>query len=173
MRHASRVKRLSRTSEHYEATLNNMARNLVQHGRILTTLAKAKQAQPFMERLITLGKDGSVHARRQAVRWLKDRDTVKQLFSDIAPRFQECAGGYTRILKLGYRRGDGAAEALLELTRLPVESPKTPPKTKPHAAARPPEATPPSQSAQEPHKPKRFLEGLRELFRVKQGGGTS
>lgn len=170
MRHGRRIKRLSRTSEHYEATLAGMARNMIQHGRIRTTLTKAKLAQPYVDRLITLGKDGSVHARRRAFRLLQDRDMIKELFSEIAPRFQDCRGGYTRILKLGYRHGDGAKEALFELARLPIEPSKPAPKAKAEpapesVAAGKAEAAPAEENRQ---KPKRFLEGLRERFRPKK-----
>lgn len=155
--------------------MSNMTRNLLRHGRIRTTVVKAKQTQRAMDRLITLGKEGSLHARRQAYQVLRDRDLVKQLFAEVAPRFLDCQGGYTRVLKLMPRIGDGAPQALLELTRLPVVVPTSPAKkVKPQPSVAP--GTPaskeePSEQAQK--KPKRFLEGLRDWFRPKQGGAGS
>lgn len=171
MRHARRELRLGRTSEHSQATLDNLARNLLRHGRIRTTVAKAKVSRRVVDRLITLGKDGSVHARRQAYRILQDRGLVKQLFADIAPRFLDCQGGYTRVLKLdGARRGDGAQTAVLELTRLPA-----PPKPAPARKAKPPAepAKPTEPKAGEQPKPKGFLDGLRGLFGKKKESGSS
>ena len=178
MRHARRVARLSRTSEHREATLANMARNLVRHGRIRTTVTKGKEAQRVVDRLVSLGKDGSVHARRQAYRVLQDRDLVKRLFAEIAPQFLDCAGGYTRVLKLSIRPGDGAHVALLELTRLPAtETPrasKTAAQKTAPSAPKKPSATPQAPSAkdepEEPKKGKGFFEGFREWFKPKQSG---
>ena len=149
--------------------IGNMATALVKHGRIRTTLAKAKAMQRVADRLVTLGKEGSVHSRRQAFRILKDRDIVKQLFGDVAPRFLDVRGGYTRVLKLGNRLGDAAPTALLEFTRLPVEAPKAPEKSK--AKPKTPEA-PKAQAPkgeEEAAKPKKFLEGLRALFKRKKG----
>jgi large subunit ribosomal protein L17 len=167
MRHARRELRLGRTAEHSQATLDNLARNLLLHGRIRTTVAKAKVSRRVVDRLITLGKDGSVHARRQAYRVLQDRGLVKQLFADIAPRFLDCRGGYTRVLKLdGARHGDGAQTAILELTRLPA-----PPKGGP--APRKAKPAEPARPAPEQPKPKGFLEGLRGLFGKKKESGSS
>ena len=173
MRHARGGNRLSRTSEHRDALLSNMARSLLEHGRIRTTLAKAKESRHVVERLIGLGKEGSVHSRRRAYRILKDRKLVKQLFADIAPRFLDCQGGYTRILKLSERLGDCAPVALLELTRLPVETPSQ--KAKGTAAvtqAPPPSTTPPKPAAEKPEKPKRFFEGLKKLLRPREKAGA-
>lgn len=165
MRHARRELRLGRTSEHSQATLDNLARNLLRHGRIRTTVAKAKVSRRVVDRLITLGKDGSVHARRQAYRILQDRGLVKRLFADIAPRFLDCQGGYTRVLKLdGARHGDGAQTAILELTRLPAPTAVGARKAKPAEPARP---------APEQPKPKGFLDGLRGLFGKKKESGSS
>ena len=149
----------------------NMATSLVKYGRVRTTLAKAKAMQRVADRLVTLGKEGSVHSRRQAFRILKDRDIVKQLFGEIAPRFLDVHGGYTRVLKLDNRRGDAAPIALLEFTRLPaVQAPKAPEKgkAKPPAPTKAPEAKAP-KAGEEASKPKKFLEGLRGLFKRKQG----
>ena len=106
---------LSRTASHRKATLRNMATSLIRHERIETTTAKAKELRPFVERLITLGKQGDLHARRLAGRSISDRQVLGKLFDDIGPRFNERPGGYTRILKLGNRRGDAAEMALIEL----------------------------------------------------------
>ncbi len=171
MRHARHVRRLSRPSEHRQALLSNLASAVLQHGRIRTTVVKAKETQRVIDRLISLGKEGSIHSRRQAFRLLQDRGDVKRLFADIAPRFLDCAGGYTRVLKLSPRVGDGAPLALLELTRLPVEAPKAPQKAKPERAPReaPPESAAPTPKAA-PQKPKRLFEGLRGLFHPKKQG---
>lgn len=176
MRHARRRFRMSGTSAKRQAALAELTRNLLRHGRIRTTVAKAKAAKRTTERLITLGKDGSIHARRRAYAVLRDRQLVKQVFADIAPRFLDCPGGYTRLLKLSsQRRGDGASLALLELTRLPVEAPKAAPKAKTRPQPTPPPSTPAAKPTEAETKPKskRFFEGLRDLFHPKKGGASS
>ena len=115
MRHRKKGRALSRTVSHKKATMRNMATSLFRHERIETTTAKAKELRPFAERLITLGKRGDLHARRLAGRSIADRQVLGKLFDDIGPRFTERPGGYTRILKLGNRRGDAAEMALIEL----------------------------------------------------------
>jgi large subunit ribosomal protein L17 len=115
MRHRKKGRQLSRSVPHRRATLRNMATNLFRHGRIETTTAKAKELRPYAERLITLARRGGLHARRQAARKIQDRQVLGMLFDDIGPRFQERPGGYTRILKLGHRKGDAAEMALIEL----------------------------------------------------------
>src|SRR5688500_1774333 len=115
MRHANKGRALGRTSEHKLALLRNMATSLFRHGRISTTTAKAKELRPFAEKLITLAKRGDLHARRLAGRKIYDRSVLIKLFDAIAPRFAERPGGYTRVLKLGHRQGDGAEMALIEL----------------------------------------------------------
>ena len=115
MRHRKKGRGLSRTVSHKKATMRNMATSLFRHERIETTTAKAKELRPFAERLITLGKRGDLHARRLAGRSIADRQVLGKLFDDIGPRFTERPGGYTRILKLGTRRGDAAEMALIEL----------------------------------------------------------
>jgi large subunit ribosomal protein L17 len=115
MRHRKGIKKLGRTGSHRRALLRNMATALFQHERIETTDAKAKALRPFAERLISLGKRGDLHARRLAGRHIHDRDILKKLFGDIAGRFEERPGGYTRVLKLGRRRGDNGEMALIEL----------------------------------------------------------
>ena len=114
MRHRKKGRALSRTASHRKATLRNMATSLILHERIETTTAKAKELRPFVENLITLGRQGDLHARRLAGRSIADRQVLGKLFDDVGPRFSERPGGYTRILKLGTRRGDAAEMALIE-----------------------------------------------------------
>jgi len=115
MRHRKKGRKLSRTAAHRRATLRNMATSLFRHERIETTTAKAKELRPFAERLITLAKRGDLHARRLAAQKIPDREVLGKLFGEIGPRFAERPGGYTRIMKLGTRRGDAAEMALIEL----------------------------------------------------------
>ncbi len=115
MRHRAKGRQLSRTSSHRRALRNNMATSLFEHGRVITTEAKAKELRPFAEKLITLARRGDLHARRLVERKIKSRETLSLLFSEIGPRFAARPGGYTRILKLGHRDGDGADIARIEL----------------------------------------------------------
>ena len=115
MRHRAKGRQLSRTSTHKRAMLNNMATSLFVHGRVITTEAKAKELRPFAEKLLTLARRGDLHARRLVERRIKDRETLTRLFGEIGPRFAARPGGYTRILKLGHREGDGADVARIEL----------------------------------------------------------
>ena len=115
MRHRKKGRKLSRTASHRRATLRNMATSLFLHERIETTTAKAKELRPYAERLITLAKRGDLHARRLAAAKIQDRDVVGKLFDELGPRFAERPGGYTRILKLGARKGDAADMSLIEL----------------------------------------------------------
>jgi large subunit ribosomal protein L17 len=115
MRHARSGKKLGRDSAHRKALYSNLAGALIEHGRIETTEAKAKAVKPFAEKMITLGKRGDLHARRQALAALRSNDVVHRLFADVAPRFEDRAGGYTRIVKLGPRQGDAADMVYLEL----------------------------------------------------------
>ena len=115
MRHARTGKKLGRDSAHRKALYANLAGALIEHGRIKTTEAKAKAVKPFAEQMITLGKRGDLHARRLALAELRSQDVVHQLFADVAPRFAERPGGYTRIVKLGPRAGDAADMVYLEL----------------------------------------------------------
>lgn len=116
MRHRKKGRELSRTRTHKRAMLRNMVASLILHERIRTTEAKAKELRPFAERLITLAKRGDLHSRRMAGRHVANREALQKLFEQIGPRFEERSGGYTRILKLGARKGDGAELALIELT---------------------------------------------------------
>ena len=119
MRHQRSGKKLGRDSAHRKALYSNLAGALIQHGRIQTTEAKAKAVKPFAEKMITLGKRGDLHARRQALAALRSNDVVHRLFADIAPRFADRPGGYTRIVKLGMRQGDAAEMVYLELVAIP------------------------------------------------------
>ena len=115
MRHRKKGRQLSRTRSHRKATLRNLATSLFHHERIETTTAKAKELRPYAERLITLARRGDVHSRRLAAMKIQDRDVLGKLFYDIAPRYMERPGGYTRVLKLGNRKGDAAEMSLIEL----------------------------------------------------------
>ena len=115
MRHARAGKKLGRDAAHRRALYANLAGSLIEHGRIKTTEAKAKAVKPFAEQMITLGRRGDLAARRQAVSELRSKDAVKKLFDEVAPRFAERPGGYTRIVKLGPRAGDAAEMVYLEL----------------------------------------------------------
>ena len=115
MRHHRAGKKLGRDSAHRKALYANLAGSLIEHGRIKTTEAKAKAVKPFAEQMITLGKRGDLAARRQAIAELRSQDVVHQLFADVAPRFADRPGGYTRIVKLGPRYGDAAEMVYLEL----------------------------------------------------------
>ena len=125
MRHRKSGRKLKRTASHRKATLNALATSLLRHKKIKTTTAKAKEAQPYVDRLITKakralavqsnGQGDAIHARREVSRFIKDRGVVKSLFEEIAPKVMERPGGYTRVVKLGQRRGDAAEVSILEL----------------------------------------------------------
>jgi large subunit ribosomal protein L17 len=114
MRHQKKTIKLGRTAEHRKALLANQVCSLIEHQRIKTTLAKAKAVRPLAEKMVTLGKNGSLHARRTALAVLRQKDAVKKLFDEIAPRSAERQGGYTRIIRLGQRKSDAAPVAFLE-----------------------------------------------------------
>jgi large subunit ribosomal protein L17 len=114
VRHRKKRIKLGRTAEHRKALLANQVCSLIEHRRIKTTLAKAKAVRPLAERMVTLGKKGSIHARRTAFAVLRQKSAVKKLFDDIAPRSAERNGGYTRIIKLGQRKTDSAPIAFIE-----------------------------------------------------------
>jgi large subunit ribosomal protein L17 len=115
MRHQRSGKKLGRDAAHRRALYSNLAGALIQHGRIKTTEAKAKAVKPMAEQMITLGRRGDLHARRQALAFLRSQDVVHKLFADIGPRFAERPGGYSRLVKLGPRQGDAAQMVFLEL----------------------------------------------------------
>lgn len=115
MRHLSSGRKLSRSSSHRTALARSQATALLRHGRIKTTLSKAKNLQPYVEKLITTARGGDLHARRLIAREIHDRDIQRKLMDEVAPAFADRSGGYTRVLKLVSRRGDGVQEALIEL----------------------------------------------------------
>jgi large subunit ribosomal protein L17 len=114
MRHGRSGRRLNRTVSHRKALFSNMAASLIEHEQITTTLPKAKELRPIVEKLVTLGKRGDLHARRQAIAAIRSDALVKRLFDTIAPRYAERHGGYLRIMKAGFRQGDNAAMAVIE-----------------------------------------------------------
>lgn len=116
MRHLKSGRKLNRSSSHRRALFRNMVTLLLQHEHLQTTDAKAKDLRRWVDRMVTLGKRGTLHARRQALAFVRSRTVVAKLFDDIAPRFSSRPGGYTRITKLGIRRGDAAPISLIELT---------------------------------------------------------
>jgi len=122
MRHNVKGRKLGRTTEHRRAMFRNQIASLVEHGRITTTLAKAKELRPLAEKMVTKGKAGTIHHRRQVRRWISNRELIKKLFEEVAPRFQDRSGGYTRVLKLGPRQGDGAEMAILEWVDYELET---------------------------------------------------
>ena len=114
MRHRNKGRKLNRTSSHRKAMFNNMAAALIKHEQITTTLPKAKELRRFVERLVTLGKRGGLHARRQALSQVPDTNLVEKLFTTLAERYAERQGGYTRVLRAGFRYGDSAPMAVIE-----------------------------------------------------------
>ena len=194
MPHAVYTRNLGLSSSQRKAMVRSLAQALIRHERIKTTLARAKETQRLVERLVTLGKDGSLSARRHAISLLNDSDLVYRLFSDVAPRFSKRQGGYTRILHNGYRAGDGAAAAVIEFVELSEalkEKPKkaTKEKEKDLRVERPtPKAEQPAvkeepkkvqekpktegkpekaeeKSKKPQEKPKGFIDGLRGFFK--------
>lgn len=116
MRHLNQGRKLNRTSAHRKALFRNLVLALVKHDRIKTTDAKAKELRRYAERMVTLGKRGDLAARRLAFSFMQSRDAVKRLFDEIAPRFRERNGGYTRVVKFGFRRGDAAPLSIIEFS---------------------------------------------------------
>ena len=114
MRHGKAHRKLGRTTSHRTALFANMAASLIKHEQIVTTLPKAKELRPFVEKLVSLGKRGDLHARRIAVSRVRDNDQVRKLFDTLAPRYKGREGGYIRVLKAGFRHGDNAPMAVIE-----------------------------------------------------------
>jgi large subunit ribosomal protein L17 len=114
MYHGRAKRRFNRTAEHRKAMFANLSQALIKHEQIVTTLPKAKDLRPVVEKLVTLGKRGDLHARRQAIAQIKDVDLVRKLFDVLGPRYKTRNGGYTRVLKAGFRQGDNAALAVIE-----------------------------------------------------------
>ena len=122
MRHGKVYRKLGRHSSHRMSMFANMAASLIRHEQIITTLPKAKELRPIVEKLITIGKKGDLAARRQAISELRDIKMVKKLFDVLAPRYKDRAGGYTRVLKAGFRKGDNAAVAVIEFVDRDVDA---------------------------------------------------
>jgi len=135
MRHQKRTAKLGRTGEHRNAMLANLVCSLIKHRRVTTSLAKAKAARSVAEKMVTLGKSGSIHDRRLAAARLHQEDAVKILFNDIAPTQKTRPGGYTRIVKLGQRNGDASQQAILEWVDAPITEVVPAPETKPEKEA--------------------------------------
>jgi large subunit ribosomal protein L17 len=164
MRHQKKTVKLGRTAEHRKALLANQVCSLIEHQRIKTTLAKAKAVRPLAEKMVTLGKKGSLHARRTALAVLRQKNAVKKLFDEVAPRSTDRNGGYTRIVKLGQRKSDSASMAFIEWVDALVaeEKPATEAKqskkkdAEPSAKRKEPEPAPATkkEAAEEP-KPKK------------------
>lgn len=152
MRHQKKTIKLGRTAEHRKALLANQVCSLIQHQRIKTTLAKAKAVRPLAERMVTLGKNGSIHARRTAFATLRQKNAVKKLFEDIALRSAERNGGYTRIVKLGQRKSDSAQMAFIEwvdMAEVVEEKPAEQKKAKKKEAEPSPKQTEPKRTEPE------------------------
>jgi large subunit ribosomal protein L17 len=164
MRHQKNTVRLGRKAEHRKALLANQVCSLIEHRRIKTTLAKAKAVRPLAERMVTLGKNGSIHARRTAFAALRQKDAVKKLFDEIAPASGERNGGYTRIIRLGQRQSDSAFMALIEWVDSPIAVEEKPAeerkakKKEPKSEAKPeePKAKAEEKAAEEPKKKRRW-----------------
>ena len=122
MRHGKAHRKLNRTAEHRKAMFGNMCAALIKHEQIITTLPKAKELRPVVEKLITLGKRGDLHARRQAVAQMRDVGMVKKLFEVLGPRYKDRNGGYTRVIKAGFRYGDSAPVAVIEFVDRDVDA---------------------------------------------------
>ena len=122
MRHGKVYRKFNRTAEHRRAMFGNMVAALIKHEQIVTTLPKAKDLRPIVEKLVTLGKRGGLHARRQAVAEIRDVAMVKKLFEVIGPRYKDRNGGYTRVVKAGFRYGDNAARAVIEFVDRDVDA---------------------------------------------------
>ena len=159
MRHARAGKKLGRDSAHRKALYSNLAGALIEHGRIKTTVTKAKAVRPYAEQMITLARRGDLHARRQATSFLRSRDVVHKLFADVAPLFKDRPGGYTRIVKLGPRPGDAAEMAYLELVDEEYVAREREARTPEPAAAVPAEA---AEAEAEPDVPVEAAEELPE-----------
>ena len=122
MRHRNQGRKLNRTAEHRKAMFANMAASLIKHEQIVTTLPKAKELRPIVEKLVTLAKKGGLHARRQAIAEIRDVAQVKKLFEVLGVRYKDRDGGYTRIMKAGFRYGDNAPKAVIEFVDRDVEA---------------------------------------------------
>lgn len=176
MPHSVTTRNLGRSQSWRRSTVQSLTQSLLKHERVTTTWARAKETQRLAERLITLGKDGTLPARRRAISLINDPQLVRRLFSQISPRFASRSGGYTRVIHAGFRSGDGAQVAVLELVELsPDLTAPTKPKGKEKERTAPEEKkTPEKPKAEKPKvekpkgtqgKPKGFMEGLRRFFK--------
>ena len=168
MRHRVAGRKLSRHTQHRELMFRNMLVSLLQHERIRTTLAKGKEFRSWVDRMITLGKKGTLHARRQAFALLRNHEMVKKLFDEIAPKLKDREGGYTRIYKMGWRQGDGAPLSLVELATFshPEEKKKSP-VTKAKEAL---EKVAPKKKGKEEIEEKKEKKGKKEKIEKKEKG---
>jgi large subunit ribosomal protein L17 len=170
MRHQKKTIKLGRTAAHRKALLANQVCSLIAHQRIKTTLAKAKAVRPLAEKMVTFGKNGSLHARRMALSMLRQKDAVKKLFDEIAPRSADRNGGYTRIVKLGQRKSDSASMAFIEWVDaaqvIEEKEPKEKPAKKQKEAAPPPKEVA-APKAEEPKSKKRKWFGGKSKEAVK------
>jgi large subunit ribosomal protein L17 len=139
LRHHTSGRKLGRDASHRKALYANLTAALIEHGRIKTTVAKAKEVRPVAEQMITLGRRGGVHARRQALKFLRSQDVVHKLFSEVGPRFADRDGGYSRIVRIGPRLGDAAEMAYLELVDFTPEAPAPRRRRRPEEAEQEPE----------------------------------
>jgi large subunit ribosomal protein L17 len=130
MRHLNQGRKLNRSGAHRKALFRNLVLALIRSGRIRTTDAKAKELRRYAERMVTLGKQGDLAARRRAFAFMQSRDAVKKLFDEIAPQFKDRAGGYTRVIKYGFRRGDSAYLSIIEFTGSSAEAKAKKPRKK-------------------------------------------
>jgi large subunit ribosomal protein L17 len=130
MRHLNQGRKLNRTGAHRKALFRNLVLALIRHGRIRTTDAKAKELRRYADRMVTLGKHGDLSARRRAFAFIQSRDAVKKLFDEIAPQFKDRPGGYTRVIKFGFRRGDAADLSIVEFTGTSEEAKAKKPRKK-------------------------------------------
>jgi large subunit ribosomal protein L17 len=176
MRHQMAHRKIGRTSAHRAALFRNQLASMIENERIVTTLVKAKELRPIVEKMVTLGKNDSVHSRRLAARSLPENDVlVRKLFEKVSPRFAQRPGGYTRIIKLGPRRGDGAEMAILEFVDFEFKRTEPEPaKGKKKAAAAPAaaeEAVAETEEAEEPEAPRRKKQAKSKAESEKKGRG--
>lgn len=167
MRHTNTGRRLGRKTSHREAMFRNMVTSLLNHEKITTTDAKAKEIRSVAEKMITLGKRGDLHAMRLAASYIREKSVVTKLFSTIAPRYKERSGGYTRIIKLGIRQGDTAPISLIELVEEEMAPKKV--KQKPAKAALAPKTAPVVAAAVAPvvDEPDTMVDGAEEVCEAK------
>ena len=169
MRHLKDHRKLGRTTSHRKAMFRNMMTSLIECERIETTLPKAKELRRYADRMVTWGKKGTLHARRNALRYIRDAGTVQKLFSELATRFQDRSGGYTRIYRIGYRSGDNAPMAIIEYLGAPMRLPKKVKEKRPEAQARAPKKAkkPVVKAAKEEKKEKKVAKPSKPKKEVK------